>query len=514
MDNFDDISLLDALKRHAKEDCVPFHMPGHKRNGKFAHLAGIEDIDITELNGFDNLHEARGILKRANDAAARVFGTYASRMLVGGSTAGILAAVRALSKRGEGICVARNCHIGVYNAAELCELKPRYVMPDWLEQGFYGSVSPSAVEDVLAQNDDTKLVVVTSPTYEGVISDIAGIASVCRKFGAKLIVDEAHGAHLGFASFEKSARSLGADIVTQSLHKTLPSLTQTAILHICSKDISPSLVDEQSAVFQTSSPSYPLMASIEGCVNYLQEGKQIAEWANAVAKLREELGGLKKFELYDGKGAFNYDMTKLVFLSRCGMSGPELERVLRQNYKIELEMAGANYAIAMCGAGDTPQMYSRLKAALFELDNSKDFQKTILNKAHFENTLPKNGKNENTFEDISSGRGQKTRGFHTLRNVGGSVLDSSGALVKPRLPGRALYAFEAREAPWELVPIEDAEGRVAAENIKAYPPGCPIVAKGEVIDAHSLATLVRMSELGLDISGTRGLFPQNIAVLA
>ncbi len=502
-ENFE--SLFEALKNHAEGDYAPFHMPGHKRNPQFGQLLGIEDVDVTELSGFDDLHSASGVLKRVNDRAAKIYGVRASRMLVGGSTAGILAAVRALTSRGDGILVARNCHRSVYNAAELCGLDAHYVLPQWLPEGFWGSLDPKTVERALDENANVKVAVVTSPTYEGVISDISGIAAVCRKRGVKLLVDEAHGAHLGFDGFEKSARELGADVVVNSLHKTLPALTQTAVLHVCSGAVDVAEVDEQLAVFESSSPSYPLMASVEGCVGYLESG-EIANFAKNVRALRERLAGLKSFSLYGGEGSFKYDGSKLVLISHCRVGGAELMETLRERYKIELEMAGINYAVAMCGAGDSPRMYDRLTDALAELDLENMHQKETL----FENSSPNFAQIGNTFCE-NGGRGKF---LHTLRNVGEGAQSASGALRAPKLPKKIYGPSEARERRFEFADISAATGRVCAENICAYPPGSPIVVKGEFLDEETAATLLRLHESGVEIKCAKGRFPQNIAVLA
>lgn len=513
MTQFEDKTLLQALKAHNGKGIASFQMPGHKRDPRFAHLMGIEGVDITETYGFDNLHRASGILKRVNDMAAETYGVRASRMLVGGSTSGILAAVRALTARGDGILIARNCHGSVYNAAEICALDMHYVMPSWNKRGFFGSLSPSAVEDALKESPNIKLAVVTSPTYEGVISDIAGIAEICRRYGVRLLVDEAHGAHLGFGAFAPSARGQGADIVVNSLHKTLPSLTQTAILHVCSNAVPSELIDEQLAAFETSSPSYPFMASVDGCIRYLQGG-DISKWSNAVLSLRESLSALERISLYGGEDEYGYDISKLTLISHGKLSGVQLMDVLYARYGIELEMAGLNYAIAMCGAGDTPEMYSRLKKALFELENADNSQNTIPNNASFENSPLKSAQNENAFlsyEARGEGRAHIAR---TLRNVGDGAMDAEGALMAPILPDKAMNACDAREMPFELVPIDAAEGRISAENIRAYPPGCPVIVKGERISASALAALLRLEECGVEVSGSRGSFPQNIAVVA
>ena len=191
----DAASLLSALKDNDK---IPFHMPGHKRNKEFEYLFGAQSIDVTEIDGTDNLHDPKGVLKDAMQYAASVFGAKATRFLVNGSTCGILAGMRATSRRGEKVIVARNCHKSVYNAIEILGLVPEYVLPKVLECGIYGSVCADDVAEQL-ERTGAKLVVITSPTYEGVISDVKAIADVCKKHDAILFVDEAHGAHLRLA---------------------------------------------------------------------------------------------------------------------------------------------------------------------------------------------------------------------------------------------------------------------------------------------------------------------------
>ena len=220
------------------------HMPGHKRN-----VEGIEFLeelgakyDITEIDGFDDLHNPHGILKDAMQKAASLWQSDNSFFLVNGSTCGILAAVAACSKVcGNGkLIMARNCHKSVYNAAELNALTPIYIVPPAVEGfGFCGSISPKAIEIAVADNPGTP-VILTSPTYEGILSNISEIAVICHMYGSPLVVDEAHGAHLNLSPyFLGGAISAGADIVIQSLHKTLTGLTQTGLLHLGGGLISP-----------------------------------------------------------------------------------------------------------------------------------------------------------------------------------------------------------------------------------------------------------------------------------
>ena len=211
-------------------------MPGHKRNRASSADDFLFERDITEISGFDNLHHAEGILKEAQEYAAQIYGTKKCFFSVNGSTAALLAAVSASVNKGGKILVARNCHKAVYHAIYLRELVPTYIYPQSdNDLGINGSISVSRVERYLEENPKIEAVLITSPTYDGVVSDVRKIAETAHKHGIPLIVDEAHGAHFRFSDyFPVSAADLGADVVIQSFHKTLPAMTQTAVLHLCS----------------------------------------------------------------------------------------------------------------------------------------------------------------------------------------------------------------------------------------------------------------------------------------
>ena len=226
--------LYDKLKAYSESDFYAFHMPGHKRNKT---LLGIElpyDLDITEIDGFDDLHHADGILKEEQERAARVFGAEESHFLVNGSTVGILSAIAGVTNKGDQILVARNCHKSVYHAIYMNELNPVYLYPRFdSELQLNIEISAEDVRRALNRYPQIRAVMMVSPTYDGIVSDVAEIAKAAHEKGLPLIVDEAHGAHFGFDPyFPKSANIYGADLVINSLHKTLPALTQTALLHV------------------------------------------------------------------------------------------------------------------------------------------------------------------------------------------------------------------------------------------------------------------------------------------
>lgn len=466
--NFENKGVLSALENN---DILPFHMPGHKRKG-YDFLMGVDKLDVTEIDGFDNLHDADGMLFDAQNRASELFKVKRTFFLVNGSTGGILAGIRTLLKEGESVLIARNCHKSVFNAVEIARLKSEYLYPKTFDSGFLGAVEPDMVEAAFKKNPNIKCVVITSPTYEGVVSDVESIATICHAHGATLFVDEAHGAHLSLCDgFEKSARDFGADLVVNSVHKTLASLTQTALLHACSDRVDIDVLNKNLAVFQSSSPSYLLMASIDGCVESIsQKGEQLATWSDLLDYAREKLARLEVLKIFapcKSEKAYAYDKSKIVILcDEANISGVELKQILRAKYNIELEMAGVNYAIAMSGMGDNKASFDRFVCALLEIDAT--LEKMQCKKSRI---LPQNAK-------------------------------------------KAFETYQINTLSAKYVDFEHCIGRVSAENIWAYPPGCPIIVKGEEITQEAYDTINRMLEVGVSVSSEMRKMPKVLCVLA
>ena len=222
--------MYQQLISYGESDVYPFHMPGHKRRA--LPFPNPYTIDITEIDGFDNLHHAEGLIREAEERAAKLYGADRSYYLVNGSTCGLLAAICAAARRGDKVLAARNCHKAVYHAISMQGLAAEFLYPAITRGDLQGQITAAQVEEALTKHPDIAVVILASPTYEGIVSDVAAIAACCHAHGAALIVDEAHGAHFGFgAGFPENAVRLGADAVIMSLHKTLPSFTQTALLH-------------------------------------------------------------------------------------------------------------------------------------------------------------------------------------------------------------------------------------------------------------------------------------------
>jgi len=368
--------LFSKLKKYTSSEVYPFHMPGHKRNPEFLSSGFSSDIDITEIYDFDDLHNPQGILRDTAGFAAELYGSLEAFLLINGSTVGILAGIGAHTKRGDKILTDKNCHRSVTNAAELFGLEVAFITPEIDEQsGVPCSINPESVEAALRDDKSIKLVVLTSPSYEGVISNVKAIADITHKAGALLFVDCSHGAHFGFSdAFPKSPVTLGADIVVVSLHKTLPALTQSSLLHICSERANASATKHLLSILQTSSPSYILLASIDSCLQLLKSDNKrlfndyeqnLKDFYNKVQ------AGCKHLSFPNSSSFFGYDMGKIVIVTKdTGFGGVELCDILRSKYKIELERATDDYAIAMTSICDTPEGFNRLADALVEIDIS------------------------------------------------------------------------------------------------------------------------------------------------
>ena len=383
--------LYDKLKAYSESDFYAFHMPGHKRNKA---LLGIElpyDLDITEIDGFDDLHHADGILEEEQERAARVFGAEESHFLVNGSTAGILSAVMGCTHRGDKILVARHCHKSIYHAIYMNGLVPRYVYPEFdISMHMNGEISKEDVVKALAAEPDIKAVVIVSPNYDGVVSDVKGIAEVAHSYRIPLIVDEAHGPHFGFhPAFPGRANDLGADVVINSLHKTLPSLTQTAILHINGKIVNRRRIKKYLDMLQSSSPSYIFMASLDACVDFV-DGKceeAFELYVERLQKFREELEPLQHLQILRTE---HYDISKVVIsTANANITSPELADRLRKEYHLEMEMTGGTYVLAMTTVADTQEGLDRLKAALLEIDGQLEAKTAVSGSIEISGELPR-----------------------------------------------------------------------------------------------------------------------------
>jgi arginine/lysine/ornithine decarboxylase len=354
------------LNRYAASDAYPFHMPGHKRRGDESHR-----LDITEIDGFDNLHEPEGIILEEMQNAAAFYRTRTTYFSVNGSTCAILAAISAAVKKGGTLLTERGAHISVYHAAYLRELNLKFI--DYPDQEETKDLTPDAV-------------LITSPSYEGCVKDIRYWAEYAGKRGIPLIVDEAHGAHFSLhPSFPESAVRLGADLVIQSLHKTLPAMTQTALLHQVTDKVDARLIKRFLDVYETSSPSYVLLSSITSCIHLLMNpyNDLMERYAASLRGLRERLSMLSHLHLAGGtdcmlksnmelppyKKGTKMDPGKLVMTTgESSLDGAGLYDLVRTKYRLQPEMKAPGYVLFMTSPFDTAEGFERLLEALTELD--------------------------------------------------------------------------------------------------------------------------------------------------
>ena len=439
---------------------IPMHMPGHKRALMPSDCLPYE-WDITEIQGADDLHDADGILKKAMARAADLWGSRKSRFLVGGSTCGILAAIRAAAPFGSEIIAARNSHRSVFHAIELGNYKVHWIMPEEdREFDICKGITPDQIRSAVKKYPNSAAVILTSPTYEGIISDIRSISDICSAMGIPLIVDEAHGAHLGLfpeGGFPDGAVRCGADIVVQSLHKTLPSLTQTAILHLQGDLVSDRELERQLGIFETSSPSYPLMISIDSCVNLLREEGDVlfGEWKHNLDRFYRDAEEFRTIRVLSNDQAGRRtrefsarDRSKiLVSFREGGMRGVKAAQILRNKYGIEAEMSCGMNVLFMTGPGDSEENFNKLYEALRSMDIVLWRRGETENKARVPIGVPK---------------------VHTACSI-----------------------LEAVNDPHEDVPVNDSEGRICGEYLYVYPPGIPILAPGEYVKADHIRAVMR-----------------------
>ena len=412
-----------------------------------------------------------------------------------GSTCGILSAVFAATENGGKILTARNCHKAVYHAICLNRLEAEYLYPEEITEfringGIRAEDVRKALEkdamrcagnsgDVRGKITKIQAVLITSPTYEGVVSDIRAIADAAHEYGIPLIVDEAHGAHLEYAdqchSFPKSALEYGADIVIQSLHKTLPCFTQTAILHVKGKLVDQDRISRYLSMFQTSSPSYLFMAGMERCIRYMDgDGRnEMIRYEKRLERFMERMEGLQVLEVLDREICGKYrtvagwDPSKIVVSTMRAedFHGEELAETLRRKYHLEMEMTAPEYVIAMTSLMDTEEGFERLGTALLEIDGALRRR-------------------------MESGRKEKA-----------ASETPEGLESKLSHPVRRMLICEAMDADTERTAFQDTVGKVSAEFVYLYPPGIPIIAPGEVFTDAIVEKIMAYKAAGLLVQG-------------
>ncbi len=422
-------------------DCYPLHMPGHKRNPKFGIIGS--DIDVTEINGLDDLHNPSDILLEVEQELQNIYKSNKSFLLVNGSTVGILSAIFSVCNEDDKIIIARNCHKSVYNACMLRHLRVVYLEPEFdRSNGYYTRVLQSVVDEAVRNNPDAKAVVITSPTYEGIVSNI--------KCNPILIIDAAHGAHFGLGNFPSYPNG---DIVVSSLHKTLPALTQTAVLNVYNKNYITG-VKMHLNIFQSSSPSYVLMNSAAICCEYIKNNRQ------EFYRYFDRLCLLREMNLFHLRLMYSDDYSKLVISSaNTDITGVELADILRKKYSIEVEMAGERYIIAMTSVGDSEEIFTVFRNALEDIDSAL-------------------------------------------------MLREQPLLKKPPLPkGEHCISVSKK---FSETPLYESIGRLSNEFVYAYPPDIPIISPNETVSREAVEYIISAKQAGVNIVSDSLLLPNKL----
>lgn len=445
------------MKRYIREGVenlkgISFQMPGHKQR-HFEEPFDYITHDVTETHGTDNLLDPKECIRESERELERIFGTKRSYYMVNGSSGSLIVAINAATVPGDTILVQRNCHKSVFNAAIISRLNLKYFDANYDEEdNLITDADPAEIERQLIADKNIKCVVVTSPNYFGVVSDIKKIAEVVHKHGAVLVVDEAHGAHFQYSGYkEHSAVCQGADLVIHSPHKTLPALTQTSMLHLCSDRVSEKKVMKSIVLFTTTSPSYVFTQNMEAAADFMErEGKRlIYQNIEYIDKMEKDLKD--KVVFYKSKGNFFKDPMKVLFRIP-GMIGFDIVRSLYFDYNIRVEMADFYYVLCIATVMNTKEDYEKLTKALLEI--AKGDKKFI--------TLPK---------------------------------------YKKIVPNVELKAYEAFYKHTKEVLLKDSVGKISAKIVAPYPPGVPLLVPGELITQDIVDVICEYKEFNAKIVG-------------
>ncbi len=467
--------MKEFLLQHADKDPVSFHMPGHKGEAFFRKygyddfLNRFVDCDVTEIRGADNLFQPEGIIRDVMDRYAALYDVQNSYLLINGSSAGLIASVMASVRPGGKIIMARNCHKAVFNALTLAGVEPVYAQPEFLEEyGISGAIAVEEIERCMDENPDADAVILPSPNYYGICSDIEAIAKAVHTAGKVLIVDQAHGAHLKFfhkfgfgKGMPKSAEESGADLVIGSIHKTLGSLTQSAILNHNTDRVSKYVLEDKLQMIESTSPSYILMSFLDINAEILENhgAETIGEWRRNLDEFYEELREIPGLRIMD---AGSMDMTKVnLNMSAYGLDGAALELELMK-HNIFAELYAGNILMLMTGIGNTKKHFDRTIAALKDIawQHAADYSE------------------ERFAVDAAGGA-------------------ASQPAFKAPAPGK-LHPIPIHK---EMVPLDEAAGRICASSLIPYPPGIPLVCPGEEITEDMISYVKALRNDGEKVMG-------------
>ena len=466
------LPIYNYLRKYENENINIFHMPGHKLSRGIPHelTTDVLKLDVTEVEGTDNLHFPEGIIKEAQELAAKAFGADSTFFLVNGSTCGIQAAIMSICTRGQKIIIGRDSHKAVVSGMIMSGAEPVFIYPEYNSKfGINEGITAQSIEKALCMNPDATAVLITRPNYYGICSNIENIVKVVHSHGKPLIVDEAHGAHLAFSPLlPPSANQYKADIVIQSAHKTLPAVTQGAYMHINGSLIDIEKIRFNLAMLQTSSPSYIIMTYLDIARELMQtKGKErlfnLIEEINVFNKRLTEINSFEVLsDKYLGINTIQ-DPTRLVInASGLGISGYEAEAVLRAELSVQVEMADYENLVLITTIADKKQTFDRLYESLSKLAK-----------------LPFNDEWERKAEKI-----KRLASIHKLSDA-----------------SPVLSPYEAYAAQKENLELKLCLGRICAGVVTPYPPGIPVLYPGEKIDESKIGYIESIIELGGKVNG-------------
>lgn len=466
--------LVDALVKFAQKRPQSLHVPGHK-NGLISQLPTeikqALQFDYTELSGLDDLHHPEEAILKAQQLLAKVYGAKHSYFLVNGSTVGNLAMIYAVCRRGEKLLVQRNAHKSIFHGLELVEANPVYLAPEWDEKTATASyVCYETVKNALEQNTKVKGIILTSPTYYGIVNpDLPRIVALAHEHRVPVLIDEAHGAHfIASDAFPQTSLQSGADIVVQSAHKTLPAMTMASYLHINSELVDYERVEHYLQMLQSSSPSYLLMASLDDARAYVEsylepDAKYCIEKRNQWIEAITTIPDVEVLKVDD----------PLKLLIRVnGYTGNQIREALEAE-GIYIELADPNQVLAIVPLLKYGEVYDYAMA-----------------RTRFKNAMVR----------LKSQNKQETR----IENI----VDAQ----KVSTPLLSLEQVQENQKEW--IPYMRAIGKISATMVIPYPPGIPLLLPGEKITVAKLTQLEELISTGASFQGNHRLDEKLIQVVS
>jgi arginine decarboxylase len=468
-----DQPLLESLLAYLKMEQISFHVPGHK-GGLAAPLslqealgAGSFRLDLTEVGLLDSLQHPVAEMKDAMVLASLAFGADRTWFLVNGSTAGVHAMLLAALTENEEVLICRDCHFSALGGMILGGSHPRYLFPTWDQDWhLFLPARASSIAAALELHPSVAAVFLTSPSYFGIASDLEAVGRISSGRDLPIMVDEAHGAHFAFhPAFPRTAMASQIDLSVQSAHKTLTSLTQSALLHWKRGRVSEERVRSALDILQTSSPSYLLAASLDATRwQMANEGTKL--WQSTIElaeEAREQVNRINGLRCLGPKDlndrGYRLDPTKLLIdVWPMGLDGFQAARILHA-LGLDVELADPWHVLAVFSIADTPNSLKRLLLALEEL-------------AQF----------------VPNSR---------------SRFDGS-SMPSPPIPSSFLTPRQAFFSPCDRVRLSESRGRIVARSLVPYPPGIPVLAPGEMIDTDIIEYLRLWNQLGACILGLEG----------